>query len=508
MRVLAAYTRPMTAAAFFDLDRTLLRRSSALALAGSFREHGVIGRGQLAKAAAWQLLFAARGASAETVRKAAEDGLMVLKGFRVDDLRDLVAGAMEPVLKPLVYQEPLDLVERHRERGEPVYIVSATLQEIVEEIARRARLRRRARLDVRDRGRRLHRPLAPRRARRGEGGRGPRARRASEGFDLAASTAYSDSHTDLPFLEAVGNPVASTPTGSCGGSRDDRGWPMLEFERARLPVARARAPPARCSGSRSCSARAPPSGRPGGVLPERADRRARLLRGGHRDPRRPLPRRRVARQARPRALADRLARDAARPAAGRTPAAPARGARLRALGRQRRARLPDARGDRATAQLAEPPAHARVVVASNCFPTGMLGWYVRRLADGGLVAALTATSPARLSHPRRRRAARRHEPARDRDPELGRRARSSPTSRWARSPTATSCAAPRARRSSSRSAASRRTRRSRSRSGSQLLVDALAGDGYGAVLVVARPEADPVPALRARAAGLRLPGDS
>ena len=122
------------AAAFFDLDRTLLRRSSALALAGSFRDHGVIGRGQLAKAAAWQLLFAARGASAETVRKAAEDGLMVLKGFRVDDLRNLVATAMEPVLKPLVYQEPLDLVTRHRERGEPVYIVSATLQEIVEEL--------------------------------------------------------------------------------------------------------------------------------------------------------------------------------------------------------------------------------------------------------------------------------------------------------------------------------------------------------------------------------------
>ena len=71
------------------------------------------------------------------------------------------------------------------------------------------------------------------------------------------------------------------------------------------------------------------------------------------------------------------------------------------------------------AQLAEPPEHARVVVASNCFPTGALGWYARRLAEGGLVAALTATSPARLSHPERRRAARRHEPARDCDPELG-----------------------------------------------------------------------------------------
>ena len=51
------------------------------------------------------------------------------------------------------------------------------------------------------------------------------------------------------------------------------------------------------------------------------------------------------------------------------------------------------------AQLADPPAHARVIVAAHCFPTGMLGYWVRKLADGGLVAALTATSPARLGHP-------------------------------------------------------------------------------------------------------------
>lgn len=88
-----AYTRHVAAAAFFDLDRTLVRRSSALALAGSFRERGLIGRGQLAKAAAGQLLFAARGAGAETVRKASEDGMMILKGLRVAELQALVAGA-------------------------------------------------------------------------------------------------------------------------------------------------------------------------------------------------------------------------------------------------------------------------------------------------------------------------------------------------------------------------------------------------------------------------------
>src|SRR5207302_2979218 len=86
----------LSAAAFFDLDRTLLRRSSALALAGTFRARGLISRRQLLHAAAWQLLFVARGASHETVRDAAENGLRLLAGYPVEELRELVAQAMEP----------------------------------------------------------------------------------------------------------------------------------------------------------------------------------------------------------------------------------------------------------------------------------------------------------------------------------------------------------------------------------------------------------------------------
>ena len=227
----------MSAAAFFDLDRTLLRRSSALALAGSFREHGVIGRGQLAKAAAWQLLFAARGAGTETVRKAAEDGLMVLRGFRVDDLRTLVAGAMEPVLKPLVYGEPLELVQGHRDRGEPVFVVSATLQEIVEELA--AELGFDGAIgsicEVED-GVYTGRSL---RACHGEGKAAAIRELATERcYDLAASTAYSDSHTDLPFLEAVGNPVAVNPDRQLRAVALDRGWRVLEFREPAFPSRR------------------------------------------------------------------------------------------------------------------------------------------------------------------------------------------------------------------------------------------------------------------------------
>lgn len=158
------------------------------------------------------------------------------------------------------------------------------------------------------------------------------------------------------------------------------------------------------------------------------------------------------------------------------------------------------------AQLSDPPPHARVVVARDCFPTGMLGHWVRKLAEGGLVAALTATSPARLGHP-------------DGGPPLA-----------GTNPLAIAIPSSDGRPIVSDVSMGRVTygeviageaseeelvpfggeqahKAFALAIGLQLLVDALAGDGYGAVLLVARPEADPVPALRARAAGVRLPGD-
>jgi HAD superfamily hydrolase (TIGR01490 family) len=216
------------AAAFFDLDRTLLRRSSALALAGTFRERGLISRAQLAKAAAWQLLFVLRGASHEGVRRAAEDGLVVLRGFTPEGMRELVADAMEPVLRPLVYAEPLHLVRRHRERGDAVYIVSATLQEIVQAIADDLGFDGALGTicEVRN-GRYTGKAI---RALHAEN----KARSIAElDFDLTASTAYSDSHTDLPFLEAVGHPVAANPDRKLRRIANARGWPVLEFRERR-----------------------------------------------------------------------------------------------------------------------------------------------------------------------------------------------------------------------------------------------------------------------------------
>lgn len=218
----------MAAAAFFDLDRTLLRRSSALALAGSFRARGLISRRQLAKAAGWQLLFAARGAGHEAVRRAAEDGLVILRGFTPDEMRELVADAMEPVLRPLVYAEPLRLVERHRAQGDAVYIVSATLQEIVEAIADELGFDGALGTvcEVRD-GAYTGKAIRALHA-------GNKVTCVAElGYDLAECTAYTDSHTDLPLLEAVGHPVAVNPDRRLRKTAVARGWPVLEFRERR-----------------------------------------------------------------------------------------------------------------------------------------------------------------------------------------------------------------------------------------------------------------------------------
>ena len=218
----------MAAAAFFDLDRTLIRRSSVLALAGSFRQRGLISRLDLAKSAFWQVLFVLRGASAERVRRASEEGMKILSGFTVEDMQALVGDAMEPVLRPLVYDEPLHLVRRHRAQGERVYIVSATLQEIVQHIADDLGFDGAigSTCEIAD-GVYTGRSL---RAAHGEGkAEAIRELAALEGFDLAACTAYSDSHTDVPFLEAVGHPVAANPDRKLRRIARRRGWPVVRF---------------------------------------------------------------------------------------------------------------------------------------------------------------------------------------------------------------------------------------------------------------------------------------
>lgn len=158
-------------------------------------------------------------------------------------------------------------------------------------------------------------------------------------------------------------------------------------------------------------------------------------------------------------------------------------------------------------QLASPPTSARLVVMGRTFPTGMLGYWTRRLAEGGLVAALTATSPRRLGHP-------------EGGPKL---TGTNPLSIGIPSSdggpvvadvsmgnlTFGDVLAGRAVEDDLAPFGGDQAHKAFALAvGLQLLVDALTpDDGYGAVLLVARPEADPVPAFRALAEGVRLPGE-
>jgi LDH2 family malate/lactate/ureidoglycolate dehydrogenase len=158
-------------------------------------------------------------------------------------------------------------------------------------------------------------------------------------------------------------------------------------------------------------------------------------------------------------------------------------------------------------QLADPPAHARVVVCSRTFPTGSLGYWVRLLADGGLVALLTATSPRRLAPPDGGPVLAGTNPLAIAIPSsdgrpvvadvsMGAVTHGDVLSGRARPEELVPFGGPQAHKAFALAV------------GLQLVVDALSpDDGFGAVLVVARPGADPVPAFRALAGGARLPGD-
>jgi LDH2 family malate/lactate/ureidoglycolate dehydrogenase len=159
------------------------------------------------------------------------------------------------------------------------------------------------------------------------------------------------------------------------------------------------------------------------------------------------------------------------------------------------------------AQLEHPPAHARVVVCERTFPTGMLGHHVRRLAEGGLVGVLTATSPARLGHPSGGPKLAGTNPlaigipsGEDEpvvaDVSMGAITWGDVVAGLASEDELVPFGGEQAHKAFALAL------------GLQLLVDSLVRDeGHAAVLFVARPEADPVPALRKLAAGVRLPGD-
>jgi HAD superfamily hydrolase (TIGR01490 family) len=218
-------------AAFFDLDKTIISRSSSLALTRPMYRAGMVTRGQLLRGAYAQLVYVLVGADERKMERLKEGMLALTKGWDRAQVEELVRDVILDVIDPFVYQEALDLIALHRAQGRRVFIVSSSPEEVVRPLAAHFGvvdvLATRAEVDADGRytGRLAFYCYGRAKA------EAIRELAQREGLDLAGSYAYSDSITDLPMLEAVGNPVAVNPDRELRKVAEERGWRIRDFRR-------------------------------------------------------------------------------------------------------------------------------------------------------------------------------------------------------------------------------------------------------------------------------------
>jgi HAD superfamily hydrolase (TIGR01490 family) len=221
-----------SAAAFFDLDNTLIAGSSAFHFARAARRAGLISRRRLAADAWANVVFRLRGSTDEGTEALRNRISKSIEGVRQRDLMRLSPQVLAGIL-PRVFPQTLEIAFEHQDAGRPVYIVTAAGHEVAEMLAHVLTLDGGigSRSEVLD-GVYTGRPAGTFTYRQGKA-EAIRELAAREGIDLADSYAYSDSESDMPMLEAVGHPVAVNPDRHLARTAKERGWPILRFEKLR-----------------------------------------------------------------------------------------------------------------------------------------------------------------------------------------------------------------------------------------------------------------------------------
>jgi HAD superfamily hydrolase (TIGR01490 family) len=225
----AADGRPR-AAAFFDLDKTLMAGSSGVFFARAAYETGMISRGRLARDLYENLRFRLRGSTdqrADDVRKRVGE---MIAGVRVRDLERLSPRVLAGVL-PRLYPEMLARAYAHQDAGVPVYILTAASQEMADLLAHVLVFDGGlgSRSEIVD-GRYTGRPAGPFNYREGKV-LSMREVAEREAIDLDASYAYSDSESDLPMLRAVRHAVVVNPDPDLRRIAADEGWEVVHLDR-------------------------------------------------------------------------------------------------------------------------------------------------------------------------------------------------------------------------------------------------------------------------------------
>ena len=223
-------TESARSAAFFDLDKTILAKSSSFAFARPFYREGLIGRTDVIRSAYAQFLFHTSGVDHNQMETMREYMSTLVTGWEVEKVKQIVAETLDEIIDPMVFQEAVELIERHRAAGRDVIIISSSGTDVVEPIGARlgADLAIGTQVAVEDgkyTGEIVYYAY-------GEGKADAMRSIAQErGYDLADCYAYSDSYTDLPMLDVVGHPIAVNPDTSLRAVALERGWPIVDFER-------------------------------------------------------------------------------------------------------------------------------------------------------------------------------------------------------------------------------------------------------------------------------------
>ncbi|MCA1981689.1 HAD family hydrolase [Nocardioides nematodiphilus] len=219
---------PMREAAFFDLDKTIIAKSSTLAFSKPFQAGGLITRKALLRSVYTQFVYVLGGADHDQMEKMRQMLSELVTGWDVATVREIVADTLHNIVDPLVYDEAVQLIEQHHAEGRDVVIVSASGTEVVEPIgellgADHVVATRMEEADGRYTGQIGFYAYAEGKA------EAIRDLAATRGYDLSRSYAYSDSITDLPMLDEVGHAYAVNPDKELRRIARERGWPVLVF---------------------------------------------------------------------------------------------------------------------------------------------------------------------------------------------------------------------------------------------------------------------------------------
>jgi HAD superfamily hydrolase (TIGR01490 family) len=221
----------MQQAAFFDLDKTVIAKSSTLAFGKPFYKAGFLGKRTLAKLGLAQVFYVLFGADEDQLERARDQMLQLTAGWHRAEIEQLVEETLHEVAEPLVYAEALTLIDEHKREGRRVFLVSASPEQIVRPIGRHIGVTEIIATRIKTDAAGFFLPELEFYA-MGPGKVEAMAALAErEDLELGSSFAYSDSATDLPMLEMVGHPVAVNPEKDLRRMAEERDWPIMEFQR-------------------------------------------------------------------------------------------------------------------------------------------------------------------------------------------------------------------------------------------------------------------------------------